>query len=127
MRVYRKEVYVKVMKIVQYLQAAFSWIKEKTQAAWSHLQEQAPEFRDKSMVKVIGFLTSPLSETEYALLKRVSGIVGTAVAVYLTLSAGLSTALVVLGICLILSIGLYRVSGPGHCLVQGLPSGTIMA
>jgi hypothetical protein len=122
MRVYGKEVEVKVMKIVQHLQAVFSWIKEKTQSVWSHLQEQGPEFQDMAMAKVTGFLTSPLSETEYALLKRVSGIVGTAVAVYLTLSAGLSTALVVLAICLILSVGLYRVSGPGLCLAQELSS-----
>jgi hypothetical protein len=52
---------------------------------------------------VAGFFTNPLSETEYALLKRVSAIVGTAVAVYLTIAAGISTALVVRTLCLFFS------------------------
>jgi hypothetical protein len=107
-----------VMKIVQYLQDAFSWMKSKIQAARSRWRDECPEIGHTVVAKVTGFLASPLSETEYALLKRVSGIVGTAVAVYLTLAAGLSTALVVLAICLILSVGLYRVSGPGLCLAQ---------
>ena len=81
MRVYGKEVYVKVMKIVQYLQDALSWIKEKIQAVWSRWREEGPEISHAVMAKA-GFLTGPLSETEYALLKRVSGIMGTAVAQY---------------------------------------------
>ena len=78
------------MKIVQYLEDVFSWIKEKIKAAWSRLREQGPEIMHRLRAKVAGFLTSPLSDTEYALLKRVSGIVGTAVAVYLTVAAGLT-------------------------------------
>ena len=124
MRVYGKEVYVKVMKIVQYLQDALSWIKEKIQAVWSRWREEGPEISHAVMAKA-GFLTGPLSETEYALLKRVSGIMGTAVAVYLTIAAGLSTTLVIIGLCLLLTIGLYRVSGPGPFLVQGPSTGLI--
>jgi hypothetical protein len=116
-----------VMKIGQYLQDAFSWIKEMTQEAWSRWREEGPEIRHTAGAKVAGFLTSPLSATEYALLKRVSGIVGTAMAVYLTVAAGLVTALVVLGLGLILAIGLYQVSGAGTRFGQESSSGPIMA
>jgi hypothetical protein len=71
------------------------------------------------MVKIGGFFTIPLSHTDYALLKRVSGIMGTAVVVYLTVAAGMSTALVVLGLCLLLSLGLYKVNGPPQSPNQG--------
>ena len=99
------------MKIVQYLGDTFSRLKEKVKAAWSRLREQDPEILDRLKETVAGFLTSPLSDTEYALLKRVSGIVGTAVAVYLTLAAGLNMALVVLGLCLFFSVGLHKITG----------------
>jgi hypothetical protein len=89
----------------------FSRLKEKVMAAWSRLQEQDPVILDRLKETVAGFLTSPLSDTEYALLKRVSGIVGTAVAVYLTLAAGLNMALVVLGLCLCFSVDLHKVTG----------------
>ena len=117
------------MKIVQYLQDAFTWMKSKIQAAWSpsRWQGEGPEIGHTAMTKVAGFLTSPLSETEYALLKRVSGIVGTAVAVYLTIAAGLVTALVVLGLCLILWVALYQVTGNGPCLGEEPSAGPIMA
>jgi hypothetical protein len=65
-----------------------------------------------------GFLASPLTDAEYALLKRVSGIMGTAVAVYITLIAGLKTAVVVLGLCVVLSLALQKLTllgqGPGR-------------
>jgi hypothetical protein len=99
------------MKIVQYLEDAFFRIMEKVKAAWSRLREQDPEILDRLKETITGFLISPLSDTEYALLKRVSGIVGTAVAVYLTIAAGLNMALVVLGLCLFFSVGLYKVTG----------------
>jgi len=99
------------MKIVQYLRDMFSRLKEKVTAAWSRLRKQDPVILDRLKETVAGFLTSPLSDTEYALLKRVSGIVGTAVAVYLTLAAGLNMALVVLGLCLFFSVGLHKVTG----------------
>ncbi len=75
------------------------------------------------MARIGGFLTAPLSETEYAFLKRVSGVVGTVMAVYLTVATGLVTALVILGLCLFLSIGLYKLSNPGPCLKQKLLPG----
>jgi hypothetical protein len=99
------------MKIVKYLEDASTRIKEKVMAAWSRLREQDPEILDRLKQTVSGFLTSPLSDTEYALFKRVSGIVGTAVAVYLTLAAGLNMALMVLGLCLFFSVGLHKVTG----------------
>jgi hypothetical protein len=99
------------MKIVQYLRDMFSLLKEKVKVAWSRLRGQDSEILDRLKQTVAGFLTSPLSDTEYALLKRVSGIVGTAVAVYLTLAAGLNMALMVLGLCLFFSVGLHKVTG----------------
>ena len=111
------------MKIVQYLQDAFTWMKSKIQAAWSRCQDEGPEIGHTAAAKVAGFLTSPLGAAEYALLKRVSGIVGTAVAVYLTIAAGLVTALVVLGLCLILSVALYQVTGNGPCLCKSRRQG----
>ncbi len=101
---------MKVTKIVRYLNDAFSWIMEKIPAVWSRWRQEAPEIKPKAMA-LVGFLTTPLGETEYALLKRVSGIVSTAVAAYLTIAAGLTATLVILGLCLLLSIGLYKVSG----------------
>ena len=98
------------MKIVKYLENAFTRIRDKVKVAWSRLREQDSETLDRLKETVAGFLTSPLSDTEYALLKRVSGIVGTAVAVYLTLAAGLNMALVVLGLCLCFSVGLHKVT-----------------
>jgi hypothetical protein len=98
------------MKIVQYLRDMFSLLKEKVIAVWSRLREQGPVTLHRLKQTVAGFLTSPLSDTEYALLKRVSGIVGTAVAVYLTLAAGLNMALVVLGLCLFFTVGLHKVT-----------------
>jgi len=115
------------MKIAQYLQEAFSWMNSKIQAAWPRWREEGPEIRQTVVAKVAGFLTGPLNKTEYALLKRVSGIVGTAVALYLIVAAGLITALVVLGLCLLLSLGLYQLSGPGSCWVQEPSSVLIMA
>jgi hypothetical protein len=99
------------MKIVQYLRAMFSRLKEKVKVAWSRLRGQDLVILDRLKETAAGFLTSPLSDTEYALLKRVSGIMGTAVAVYLVLAAGLNMALVVIGLCLCFSIGLHKVTG----------------
>jgi hypothetical protein len=98
------------LKILQYLKDAFTRIREKVKVAWSRLRKQDPVTLDRLKETVNDFLTSPLSDTEYALLKRVSGIVGTAVAVYLTLAAGLNMALVVLGLCLCFSVGLHKVT-----------------
>jgi uncharacterized membrane protein YkgB len=72
---------------------------------------------EKGKMGVGGFLTSPLTDAECALLKWVSGIMGTEVAVYITLMAGLKTAVVVLGLCVALSLALQKLSflaqGPG--------------
>lgn len=120
---------MEVMKIAQYLKDAFSWMKSKIQTAWSRSREEGPEVRHTATANVAGFFTGPLSETEYALLKRVSGIRdrGHGGGGLPYLAAGLSTALVVLGLCLILSIGLYKVSGPGPCLLQEPSSGPMTA
>jgi hypothetical protein len=98
------------MTIIDRLKALGCWVTDKIRAAWSLLGELGIETQDKAMAKVVGFLTSPLSETEYALLKRVSGIMGTAVAVYITLMAGIATALVVFALCLVLLYDLNKVA-----------------
>ncbi len=97
------------MTITERLTAIVYWVKDKVRAAWKRLREQRIETQNEALAAVGGFLTSPLSETEYAILKRASGIMGTAVAVYITLMAGIATALLVLGLCLLLSHGLYQV------------------
>ncbi len=73
------------MVIANRIGCLFSWFKEKVRNSWSRVQEEAPVIQNKVREGIWGFLTGPLSETEYALLKRVSGIVGTAVAVVLAL------------------------------------------
>jgi hypothetical protein len=98
------------MTITERLKALSYWMTDKIRAAWSRFWEMGIETQDKALVKVIGFLTSPLSETEYALLKRVSGIMGTALAMYIILMAGIATALVVFGLCLVLAYALNQVS-----------------
>jgi hypothetical protein len=100
--------------IVTWLKSLFSWLKEKAQCAWSWWREQALHSLEKGEMRVGGFLTSPLTDAEYALLKRVSGIMGTAVAVYITLMAGLKTALIVLGLCVVLSLALQQLASQGH-------------
>ncbi len=87
-----------------------SWLKEMVQNVWSRVQAKAPEIQRQAREGIGGFLAGPLSETEYALLKRVSGIVGTAVAVYVTLMAGAKTAGIVFGLCVLFSFGLYRIT-----------------
>jgi hypothetical protein len=96
---------------LQDLKSRFSWFKEQVRTVWSKLRDQRPAVLDNLTEGIVGFLTSPLGEVEYALLKRVSGIIGTAVAVYLTFIAGMTNALVVIGLCLIFSFGLYKISG----------------
>ena len=105
---------------LQDLKSRFSWFKEQVRAVWSQLREQCPEvlISDSLTEGIVDFLTSPLGELEYALLKRVSGIVGTAVAVYLTCIAGVTNALVVIGLCLMFSFGLYKISGPAQTLAM---------
>jgi hypothetical protein len=109
------------MKIVQYLRAMFSRLKEKVKVTWCRRREQDSETLHKLKETVAGFLTSPLSDIEYALLKRVFGIVGTAVAVYLTLAADLNMALVVLGLSLCFAVGLHKITGqvqePGQAAI----------
>ncbi len=74
------------------------------------MQAQVPVIQEKIREGIWGFLTGPLSKTEYALLKRVSGIVGTAVAVYVTLMAGVKTAGLVFGLCVIFAFALHRIT-----------------
>lgn len=101
---------------MQDLKSNFLWFKKIVRAVWAQLRVQRSKVLDNLTENVVGFLTSPLSEVEYALLKRVSGIVGTAVAVYLTFIAGMTNALVVIGLCLIFSLGLYKVSGQAQTM-----------
>jgi hypothetical protein len=78
------------MEIVNYLRDMFSRLKEKVKVACSRLWEQDPEILDRLKEAIADFLTSPLSDTEYALLKRLYRIVGpAAAAVCLTLAGGL--------------------------------------
>ena len=87
-----------------------SWLQEKITAAWSWLKDRSPVL-DQVRKNLSGFLTSPLSDEEYALLKRVSAIVGTAVAVYLVFVAGTITVFVVIGLCFLLSCALHKITG----------------
>jgi hypothetical protein len=109
MLAYRKE--VKVMKLIEWLRRSFIRIVDCIEAAWFKLLDQGPEMAEKAMATIGRFFTSPLSETEYALLKRVSGIMGTAVALYLTLLAGIKTTMIVLGLAIVLGLVLYKING----------------
>ena len=98
------------MTIMDRLKAFGRWIEEKIQAAWSRLAELESQVQDNSLPTVGEFLTSPLTETGYALMKRVSVIVGMAVAVYLVANAGMGAILVVIELSLLLGLGLYKVA-----------------
>ena len=56
-------------------------------------------------------LHQPLGKAEYALLKRVSAIVGTALALYLVVTSGFVQVLMVTGLCLGLAWLLHRFFG----------------
>ena len=98
-----------VLKMIV-MNSLLSWLQEKIRAAWSWLKDQSPVL-DQVRKNISGFLTSPLSDEEYALLKRVSAIVGTAVAVYLVFVAGTITIFVVIGRCCIFSFALHKITG----------------
>ncbi len=100
--------------IVLWLKSTYCWLKEQLQTVWSRWQGQGSGVLEGIAGKIGGFFTSPLNDTEYALLKRVSGIMGTAVALYLTLAAGLNAALPVFGLCLLLAWGLFLINRPGQ-------------
>jgi hypothetical protein len=104
---------VNSMNLTEYLNAAYSWLQEKFQSVKSWLEDKAGEARHEVLAGAAEFLTNPMTVAEYALLKRVSGIVGTAVAVYITLTAGLKTAVMVFGLCAMFSYVLYRFSRSG--------------
>jgi hypothetical protein len=99
------------MKIMEYLRETFIRVVDIIETAWSRLQEQGPEMAEKVVTKIGWFFTSPLSESEYGLLKRVSGILGIAAAVYLIYTAGVQNALVLFGLCLMLAFALYKING----------------
>jgi hypothetical protein len=111
---------VEIMMIRQYLRETFSRLVDAIQAAWSRVQAQGPEMADKVASTVGRFFTSPLTDTEYALLKRVSGIMGTAAAVYIIYMAGIQNAVVIFGLCVMLALALYQVNG--WALTQGQES-----
>lgn len=92
--------------ISQYLKSIYSWLKEKAEVALAWLKQHGPVARDNAKL----FLTSPLSEAEYALLKRVSAIVGTALALYLVATSGLLTAIMVPGLCIGLALVLHKLA-----------------
>ena len=90
--------------ILQYLRSIHSWLKEKSEVALAWLKQNGPVAQDNAKQ----FLTSPLSEAEYALLKRISAIVGTALALYLVATSGLLTAIMVPGLCIGLALMLHK-------------------
>ncbi len=96
--------------ISHWISCLSSWFQEKVRNACAWAQEEAPEVQRQVRKGISGFLTGPLSETEYALLKRVSGIVGTTVAAYVTLMAGAKTAGLVFGLCVIFAFALHRIT-----------------
>ncbi len=87
-----------------------SWFRELVRNTWPRVREQGSVIQNQIREGLWGFLTGPLTETEYALLKRVSGIVGTAVAVYVTLMAGAKTAGLVFGLCVLFAFALHRIT-----------------
>ncbi len=95
--------------ILQDAKSLFSWLKEKVKAAWSWLKKQSPVLKQTPRT-VSSFLVSPMSQEEYALLKRISAIVGTAVAVYLVFVAGTTTVFVVIGLCFLFSFMLHKIT-----------------
>ena len=90
--------------IIQFLKSIHSWLREKAAAALAWLKQHGPVAQDNAKQ----FLTSPLSEAEYALLKRISAIVGTALALYLVATSGLLTAIMVPGLCIGLALMLHK-------------------
>ena len=78
--------------------------------AWSRLREQDPVTLNRLKKRL---LTSSPARSGHRICPVETGIrdLGTAVAVYLTLAAGLNMALVVLGLCLCFSVGLHKVTG----------------
>jgi hypothetical protein len=107
-----------MMMINQYLKAIYGWLQEKAQNIRAWLNQQVPvayeksqEFRRGAQEQVQWFCTSPLCKAEYALLKRVSAIVGTALALYLVVTSGVVQVLMVAALCLGLSWLLHRFFG----------------
>ncbi len=100
--------------IINRLKTLLSWIKEKALAAWTWTQEHAPVARDKAQATTIAFLTEPLSESEYALLRRISAIVGTSAALYLIAVSGVASSLIVIGICIAFALAVYKITGIGR-------------
>ena len=104
--------------INQYLKSIYGWLQEKAKNTWNWLRQQVPMLCEKGQdyqrvvqEQVQWFCTSPLSRAEYALLKRVSAIVGTALALYLVVTAGLLKILMVAVLCLGLALLLHRFFG----------------
>ncbi len=89
-----------MLTIIGYLKTIFSCWQEKLQAVLGKSQETA-----------VTLLTSPLGEVEYAVLKRVSGLVGTTLAVFLILCSDLFTSVMLIGIGIVLACLLAKVSG----------------
>lgn len=93
-------------------------IREQVKAVWSRLVEQCRPVCEKIQTQACRYLTTPLSEDEYAMLKRVSAIIGTAVALYLIATSGLKTVLVVTGLCLVLAVVLQKITRCGRSVVK---------
>ncbi len=113
--------------ITQYLKSIFNWLRAKAQGIRDWLDQQIPvvyergqEFRRGAQEQMEWFCTSPLGKAEYALLKRVSGIVGTALALYLVVTSSLLQILMVTALCISLAWLLHRFFGdasPGASIV----------
>jgi hypothetical protein len=102
---------ITLKSIIGWLQAKAqdirAWIDRKVPVAY----EKGQELRRGAQEQVQWFCTSPLSGAEYALLRRGSAIVGTAVALYLVVTAGLLKILMVAVLSLCFAWLLHRFFG----------------
>ncbi len=101
--------------MTNYLKSIYNWLKAKAQDMRALLRQQVPAayekaqgFRRGAQEQVKWFCTSPLGKAEYAMLKRVSAIVGTALALYLVVTSGFMQVIMVTGLCVGLAWLLHR-------------------
>ncbi len=104
--------------INQYLKSMYFWLKEKANDVRAWLSQKVPVAYEKSQEARLGaqekvewFCTSPLGKAEYALLKRMSAIVGTALTLYLVVTSGFLQILMVAGLCISLAWLLHQFFG----------------
>jgi hypothetical protein len=99
------------MKFIEWLRTALIRVLDCLEAVWSGVQDQGLRLADKVKATVEQFLFSPLSDIEYAVLKRVSGVIGTSAAIYVTVLAGFKTTIMVLGFSGLFAWALHQIHG----------------